>query len=230
MGRRAYPYLLFDLDNTLFDFSKAERQAFKKLCETYGICYNKELFVFYHQVNDALWKRLERGEITQKQLQPKRFEQVCRYVGKQQVCYEKMNTDYRIFLSQCSEMIPGALEICEKLEQSFSIYLVTNGVSKTQRNRLKGSKLMDYVSDVFISEEIGFHKPQKEFFEYVLSHIGAEKNEALVIGDSITSDILGGKHAGIATCFYDPMGKGYPKDIVPDFTIRDLSELLNILG
>lgn len=229
MGKRTYQYLLFDLDNTLFDFNKAECQAFQKVCEKYEIDYGRELFEFYHQMNDALWKSLESGEINQKELQSKRFEEVCRYVGKRQVCYEKMNADYRLFLSRCSEMIPGALEVCQKLAHSFSIYLVTNGVSKTQRNRLKGSKLMDYVSDVFISEEIGFHKPQKEFFEYVLSHIGSEKSEALVIGDSITSDILGGKQAGIPTCLYDPTGKGHPKDIVPDFTICDLSELLDIL-
>lgn len=229
MEKKRYQYLLFDLDNTLFDFNAAEAQALEKVCGKYGICHSEELLSFYHRVNDALWKSLERGEITQRELQPKRFEEVCRHVGKEGVCYEQMNDDYRDFLSQCSVMIPGALSVCRHLSKSHTICLVTNGVSRTQRGRLKGAPLMEYVSDVFISEEIGYHKPQKEFFDYVLSKIGAEREDALVIGDSVTSDILGGKNAGIAACLYDPRHKGYPEAIKPDYCIQKLEELNELL-
>lgn len=230
MERKRYRFVLFDLDNTLFDFNAAEKQAFERLCRMHGIAYSGELFAFYHQVNDALWKHLERGEITQKELQPKRFEEVCLHVGKESACYEQMNEDYREFLSQCAAMIPGALDVCQRLALSHTICLVTNGVSKTQRGRLDGAPLMEYVSHVFISEEIGFHKPQREFFDHVLKTIGAKREEALVVGDSVSSDILGGKRAGIDTCLYDPLDKGYPEEIRPDFVIGSLEELLELPG
>lgn len=229
MEKKVYQYLLFDMDNTLYDFNEAERQAFQQLCQRYGISYSEELLRFYHQVNDGLWKRLEKGEITQKQLQPKRFEEICRYVGKKGLCHGEMNDVYRGFLAECGVMIPGALEICRKLSETFTLCLVTNGVSKTQRGRLRGAKLMEYVSGVFISEEIGFHKPQKEFFDYVLKQMEAKADNALVIGDSVSSDILGGIQAGIDTCLYDPKKKGYPSDIIPTYSINRLEELLEIL-
>ncbi len=230
MEKNRYRYLFFDLDNTLFDFNEAERQAFEKVCMVYGIRFCPELFAFYHAVNDALWKSLERGEVTQKDLQTRRFEEVCRQVKKTDVCCEEMNRDYRNFLAECSVMVPGALNVVQGLSETCTICLVTNGVSKTQRKRLQGSPLMEVVSEVFISEEVGFHKPQKEFFDYVLEKTGAGRQEALVIGDSVTSDILGGKNAGIDTCLYDPLGKGYPEEIRPDFTIRKLDELFVIVS
>ena len=229
MEKKTYPYLLFDLDNTLFDFNAAERQALERVCKKYEILYSEELFAFYHRVNDSLWKCLERGEITQSQLQPRRFELVCLHVGKEQVNYEEMNAYYREYLSDGSVMIPGALEVCRRLAAAHRISLVTNGVSKTQRKRLEGAELMHYVSDVFISEEIGYHKPQTEFFQYVLQAIGAEPKEALIIGDSLTSDILGGNQAGIDTCLYCPGPEPQLDAIRPTHRIKRLEELLTLL-
>lgn len=222
-----YTTLLLDLDETLFDFAKSERYAIDRLMEKYGIPVSDENRKLYSEINASKWRKLEMGEITRPQLFRERFED---FFGKTHVEADaaEANIAYMQFLSQASFILDGALEVCEKLSKKYALYLVTNGTKIVQNGRLNGSPIMKFIKDVFISEEIGFNKPQKEYFDYVLEHIGErDKSKILVVGDSLSSDIAGAMNSGLDSCWVNRNNQ--KTDVVPTYTICDITELLNIL-
>lgn len=227
---KTYRYLLFDADETLFDFLYAEKEAFRiSLCQN-GIEYKEEYHGIYTEFNKQLWKQLELGKITKQELLATRFQKFFEVAGITGDA-EAMKKDYQENLGKQSHMFAGALELCKELAEKYELYLVTNGVGTTQRSRLAPSGLLPYLKDVFISEELGFAKPQKEFFDKVAERIpGFQPEAALVIGDSLTSDILGGNNAGIDTCWYNLHGETNHTKAVPTYTVTDYGQLLELLG
>lgn len=225
-----YRFLLFDADETLFDFHHAEREALRKALLQNGIEYSKEYQNLYSKLNLSLWKQLELGNITKQELLATRF---CRFFEAAgiQGDTEAMRVSFQANLAAEGRLLPGALELCRELSMQFELYLVTNGIAQTQRTRLASSGLQPYLKGVFISEEIGTPKPQKQFFDAVEQSIaGFVKEQALIIGDSLTSDIKGGNLAGIDTCWYNPHGESNDTDAKPTYTIADYKELKKLLG
>ncbi len=197
---KKYTTLLFDLDDTLLDFGKAEDNAVTKIFECYGIPLtdgNKRRYVEY---NKSLWKALEREEITREQLFAVRFSEFFRMMGVE-ADGVKANSEFISYIADGSFLIDGALETCRSLHEKYKMYIITNGSKKAQRGRLKNSPLTECFDGIFISEEIGSVKPKKEFFDYVFAHIEEkDKSKVLVIGDSLTSDIKGAADYGIDSC------------------------------
>lgn len=201
---KKYTTLLFDLDDTLLDFGKAEDNAITKIFERYGIPLTDENKRRYVEFNKSLWKALEREEITREQLFAVRFTEFFRIMGVE-ADGVKANAEFISYIAEGSFIIDGALETCRKLQENYKMYLITNGSKKAQRGRLKGSPLTECFDGIFISEEIGFVKPKKEFFDYVFAHIDEKnKSKVLVIGDSLTSDIKGAADYGIDSCHVSP--------------------------
>lgn len=222
-----YTTLLLDLDETLFDFSKSEKFAIDKLMEKYNIPVTEENRRLYSKINDEKWKKLERGELTRPQLFRERFDD---FFKKKDVTADtdEANLSYMQFLSQASFILDGALETCKKLSGNYSLYLVTNGTKIVQNGRLSGSPIMKYIKDVFISEEIGFNKPQKEYFDYVLEHIEEkDKTKILVVGDSLSSDIAGAENSGLDSCWVNRKNQKTVSDAT--YTISCITEIFNIL-
>lgn len=223
---KKYTTLLFDLDDTLMDFGKAEDNAINILLQSYDVPISDENKQIYIELNKSLWKALEKGEITREQLWAKRFTEYFKILGIE-ADGVKANFEFMSYIAQGSFMIDGALETCRALHMDYKIYIITNGSKMAQQGRLTKSPLLEYIDGVFISEEIGFVKPEKGFFDYVFSVIDEkDKAKVLVIGDSLSSDIEGAVSYGLDSCW---LNRGEEKENNATFQIKYISQITDIL-
>ena len=224
-----FPILLFDADDTLFDFHRACHYALDLVFPQYGIENTQESHQTYFRINQSVWDDFERGMISKEELQVERFRRLLAFLNLEQDP-EKMGSDYVNALGQGSFLLDGALELCRDLRQRHRLYLVTNGIRQVQFSRISRSPLKEYVDGVFVSEDAGYPKPHIEYFRYVFSRIpDFDRRDTIIIGDSLTSDMMGGKNAGIATCWYNPAGKINNSGCCPDFEIYSLEEVRRIV-
>ena len=222
-----YTTLLFDVDNTLLDFTLSEKTAVSIVMENNGIEPSEENVRRYSAINDRFWKRFERGEIEKSEIYEGRFEVLLYELGIKGDA-AKMSQEYADCLSKQYFVIDGAMELLEKLSKSHNIYFTTNGRANTQRERIKYSGIEKFSNGTFVSEEIGFQKPQKEYFNYVLDKVDEkDKSKIIVIGDSPSSDILGGINAGLDTLWYNP--KGVKMQYPATYIVESLEEIPNIV-
>lgn len=191
-----YELLLCDADDTLFDFHLGEKQALVDTFLSFGLKADEETTTLYHQINDALWKALERGETTQEKLKTERFRQLIA-IKKLALTPEEMADAYVENLSRQAHLMPGAEAFCKTVSQRMPIYLVTNGISKIQRARFAKSAIAPYIADIIISQEVGTRKPDPKMLEIALEKAGIQKEKAVMLGDSITADIPAAKSAGV---------------------------------
>jgi len=231
---KRYEYLLFDADNTLFDFSLAEYISFGETCRVGDIPYSEELYRTYSEINDGLWKRIEKKEITLEFLKTERFRLLLLEMGwaDDDAALKKaqeLRDTYVETLAQQTCMIEGAEELCRTLAEQYKLYLVTNGIGKIQRSRFEKSALKPYFDGIFISEEMGCAKPEPAYFEHVLREIGSPaKEKCLVIGDSLTSDCDGAVRSGLDICWFNP-GNADAKNRVLTYTVTKLSDIIHLL-
>ncbi len=223
-----YKILLLDADGTLLDFKRSEEIGLTHVFEEFQIPNRDACRTYYLKLNEILWKGFEEGSYPKQVIFDTRFQNMLDHFhiagdGK------AMEHSYRAWLDRGSHLIPHALDMVKKLSRCCSLYIITNGVSKTQHRRLSDSGLRPYFQDVFVSEDIGFQKPKKEYFDYVLNHIQGEKADMLVIGDSLHSDILGANQAEIASCWFHEKSLVNTTDIHCDYEITSLEELWNIV-
>ncbi len=202
-----YQTVLLDADDTILDFHRSEREAISDTIRTVGVEPTDERIAAYSEINQGLWRALERGEITKKRLIVRRFELFLEYLGRKsdEQDAKRMAETYMSALSTKGYFLSGARELCEALFGSVRLYIVTNGVGFIQRGRQAVSGLDCLVDGVFISEDVGYEKPSHLFFEHVAERIPDFcKETTLIVGDSLTSDMLGGVRFGIDTCWYNP--------------------------
>ncbi|MBT2599791.1 YjjG family noncanonical pyrimidine nucleotidase [Oceanobacillus sp. ISL-74] len=224
-----YKTLLFDVDDTLLDFGAAEREALRLLFEEQNIPLTAEIKTQYKEINQGLWSSFEEGELDRDEVVNTRFSLLFKEYDREGggVLLEK---SCRSYLEEGKQLVDGALELITDLQPQYELYIVTNGVSKTQYKRLSASGLHPLFRDIFVSEDTGFQKPMKEYFDYVFTRIpNFDVNQALIIGDSLTADIKGGQLAGLDTCWLNPDKKPNNTDIVPTYEIQTLEELYGIL-
>ena len=229
---KRYRFLLFDADYTLLDFDKDMFHAFQA---TYEACfgsqrpYSPRLLEQYEACNNRWWKKLERGECTKPQLFAGRFRdflQETGLIGQP----EEINRLYFENLAQGGALLPGALELVRDLSREYQLYIVTNGNAASQMSRLERSGLLPYVRDVFVSEDAGAAKPDKRYFAYAFSRIpGFEKERALLIGDSLTSDMLGAQNAGIDSMWYCPQGGEAPEGLSITYQVGSFAAIRGML-
>jgi 2-haloacid dehalogenase len=224
----SYTSIFFDLDNTLLDFNKAEYFAAQNLFKKHNLPFDDNAIKTYSKINLSFWKRFESGEIKKEDIFENRFIEFCRTYGKT-ADTKQMAPEYFEFLSQGYYVIDGALEVLKYLKsKNYKLYATTNGVALTQYRRIENSGLKPYFDKIFVSEEAGFQKPSKEYFNYVVKNIPEkDKEKMLIIGDSQSSDILGGINSGIDTCWYNP--KSEKSKYYSKFEITDLSQIKTIL-
>ncbi len=224
-----YSTLLFDADDTLLDFGRSEHEAILDAIRYMGITPNQEMARVYSEINALAWKRLERGEITKAELRTLRFRELCEHYGFT-LDVERFANAYVKFLAQKSYLMDGALEVCRALAPHCHLYIITNGMAVVQEGRFDPSPLRPLFNDVFISERVGAEKPSAAFFDTVAAHIpNFDPHDALVIGDSLTSDIRGGIDAGIDTCWFNRKGVDAPKGMPITYIVRALNEILPLV-
>lgn len=200
--------VLWDVDNTLLDFDYSQKYALTKCFRSIGRDITEEQIALYKQINDDYWRRLERGEVTKERLLTGRFYTLFRELGIECVDVEAFRQEYQTGLGSVFSFLDDSLNICRNLRGKVKQYVITNGVSAIQRNKLGLSGLAEVMDGFFISEEIGSPKPDSLFFRYCLEHVEEkDRRRILIVGDSMTSDIEGGMQAGIPTCWYNASGK-----------------------
>lgn len=228
-GKMKFETILFDLDGVILDFEKAEALSFRNTFSAYGIAPEEEVFALYQTINRARWEALERGEIGYRDCTVGRFEELFARLGKQVDC-GSFSRDYLLGIGDGAFLMPGAREVLEALHGRCRIYAVTNGVGMTQRKRLAGTDTLRYFDGLFISEEMGVQKPDSAYFARVMEEIpGFDRKKTLLVGDTLSSDILGAVQAGIPSCWVNPGGKKNRTALRPDYEICALPELLEIL-
>ena len=220
--------ILLDLDDTLLDFHKAEKIALTKTLRHLGIEPQSATLARYSELNQAQWKLLEKGEITREQVKLRRYQLLFADLGVDASPAEA-TAFYEEQLGVGHYFMEGAEPLLRALYPDYRLFLVSNGTARVQYSRIGSAGIGRYFSGIFLSQEIGFEKPSAQFFARCFTEIpDFRKQETVIVGDSLSSDILGGKNAGITTVWFNP-GMQTAQDVQPDYTIHHLSELPPLL-
>ena len=229
-NRNPYQWILFDADNTLFDFDRAEASALERALIAAGIDCKDDYLPLYNDINRQCWRAYEEGVLPKAELRYRRFELFMDAIGEKTEI-RSFATSYLAMLAEGIFLIEGARELLDQLSGRYEMVLVTNGLREVQRPRLARSGLERYFRAVIVSDEIGFNKPDHEFFAYTFATINhPPKTNALMVGDNINADIRGARDFGLDTCWYNPRGAAGEEGIEPTYEIDDLNHLPAILG
>ena len=221
--------VLFDLDDTLLDFKRAEAEAIRHTLKEIGIDPTDETVALYSRINRSCWAKLETGEYTREEVLHNRFDMLFEALGVSGDAHATQKL-YEYRLSLGAYYLEGAEELLDSIHGKYRLYLATNGIVNVQTRRLRDSGIEKYFDDIFVSERIGYNKPDKRFFDYAFERIPDFKHEETVmVGDLLTSDIKGGINAGIKTVHFNPKGLKNDTGITPDYEIGTLAELVELL-
>ena len=223
-----YRVALIDVDDTLLDFAKAEHHALQEAFAAFGEPFDGSTAKLYHQINDALWKRLEKGEVDRDGLWKLRFTQLFEQLGRAEPA--GINAVYMESLATQAFPIDGAEDMLRQAAELMPLYVVTNGVGKVQRQRLGKTGLDRYFKGLFVSHEMGAQKPSPAYFDMVFARLGEPlRGQSILLGDSLTSDMKGARAAGITACWYCPDEKRPDVPGAYDFRIAQLAQFIDIL-
>jgi len=225
-----YEVIIFDADETLFDFKKSEKDAFKNTMLAFHIEYDESYHLeVYKEINTAIWKEFEDGLITQKKLSFERFKRLS----------DKLNTEfdevkfaqlYMQHLSHASFLYDESIDLVESLHKDYRLSIITNGLKDVQDHRIRKSMILNIFEDIVVSEDVEVSKPDSKIFEHALNNLKhTDKSKVLMVGDSLTSDIQGGINFGIDTCWFNPNQIVNTSELKPTYEIANLLELKNLL-
>lgn len=221
-------YLFLDLDDTILDFKAQEDAAIVKTLTGAGITPTEEICARYSQINKEHWARMEKGEIDRQQVLFGRFQVLFKELGVD-ADWEIAARAYMENLSQGHYFLPGAEETLKKLHKKYRLYLASNGTASVQAGRLKSANISHYFEEIFISQEMGANKPSLDYFARCFARIpGFDAGKAMMVGDSLASDITGGKNAGMLTCWVNPKGRTAAQ-VIPDYEIQSITQLPELL-
>lgn len=228
--KKTYQTLFFDVDDTLLDFGAAEKSALRMVSGEENITLTPEMEKRYREINEILWRAYEDNKMSRDEVVNTRFSLLFKEYGLD-VDGASLELKYRKHLENGHMLIAGAYELINRLHAQFDLYIVTNGISETQYKRLRASGLFPFFKDIFVSEDTGFQKPMKEFFDHVFARVpNFNPEQGMIIGDSLGADIRGGLNAGLDTCWFNPNDKANDLHLTPTYQIRQLGELYGILG
>jgi YjjG family noncanonical pyrimidine nucleotidase len=224
-----YKWVLFDLDETLFDFQGSSKMALREVFYELGLNDNENTYNDYYTINSSVWRQLQEGTITAIQLKSLRWQ---KFLDKFGLDYnpEDLNEFYLDSLIEYTVLIPGAVDLLKALFSYLRMAIVTNGLERVQKARLKIGKLEGFFEHLIISEEIGVAKPQKAFFDFTFEKCGHPNiDEVILIGDGLSSDIKGAHDYGVDSIWYNPNNATNETGIKPTFEISDLHEVIKII-
>ena len=227
-----FDIVLLDADETVYDFKLAEKIAVSRTLGAFGVDPSDEVIAVYSASNLWCWKALERGEITREELKPLRFHMLFERIGAEPADFCAVNARYEDELSRCGFMLPGATDFVRRLHETggVRVYLATNGLTVPQQGRYRRSGIDRYVDGIYISEQVGASKPDPAYFDYIFRDLGVtDRSRTIILGDSLTSDMQGGRNAGIATCCYLRGGEPTGSPLC-DYEIANYDEFFPILG
>jgi 2-haloacid dehalogenase len=223
-------HVLLDLDDTLFDFHYSESVSLSRTLSQLDIDPSEENIALYSRINRTCWEALERGEMDREAVLTERFRIFFRALGKDRDP-KKARTIYESLLSGCHHMLPGAMELIMGLEGRYTLSIASNGTAAVQDKRLAASGIIPLFDHIFISERMGADKPSSVFFDGCMAALGnPPKEEVIIVGDSLSSDIKGGVAYGIHTCFYNKKGVTDTMGVIPEYQATELSQIPDIIS
>lgn len=223
-----YEVIIFDADDTLFDFKKSEQEAFKNTMLEFDIAYQEDYHLpIYHKINSAIWKEFEEGKITQQVLKVERFRRLSNKLNIEFNEYE-FAIAYMKHLANASYLFDDSIPFIQKLHKDYRLIILTNGLTNVQTKRIKQSIIANYFESIIISEEVGVSKPDPRIFELALESIHyTDKSKVLMVGDSLTSDIKGGINFGVDTCWINRNHVSNTTNIKPTYEILNWEQFYN---
>lgn len=229
MGR--YKIIFWDLDQTLLNFDRSMDYALRAVFDQYDLAINDDIVARYDAINRSYWNQLELGRITKEELKAGRFRTLFEELNISHVVPEEIASAYQEQLGSVFFYMDGAKELVTNLrEMGYRQYIVTNGVNSTQASKMRLSGLDQIMDGVFVSELMGYPKPMKEYFDACFAALpDVERDECILVGDSLTSDMRGANNAGITACWFNPKRRAKDVDVRIDHEIRRLEEVLRIL-
>lgn len=228
MDKKQYKAVFIDIDDTLLDFKKCSQKALEESCKSIGIKYSSELYEYFHKVDKALWDRQKLGEIKVEQVLQMRFETLCNSLVEK-VDPSLFNKKFQESLAKTAVLIDGAEEILHYLSLKYKLFAASNGILDMQTSRLKLSGLYGYFNKLFVSDVIGFEKPDRRFFIHCLKKSNYKSREVLFIGDSWEADVEGAMQVGIDSCWFSKVQKDSKEINKPLYQIEELIELQELV-
>jgi YjjG family noncanonical pyrimidine nucleotidase len=226
-----FDWILFDADHTLFDFDRSSQEALQETLAQYGVAHHPDHWTVYDRINKRCWADFEQGRIGREAMRTMRFSRFFDYLDNPDIDVDAFAMGYLNLLPTRPYFITGAPELLEWLHGKVRMGIITNGLREVQRPRLERTGIDRLFEVIVVSGEINHTKPHHAFFDYAHQHMGRPAHDrVLVVGDSLSADILGGSAFGFRTCWYNPSGQGNNTDVRPDFEIRSLDEISVIAG
>lgn len=228
MSKR-FDIVLLDADETVYDFKLAEKTAVSLALAAFGVEPTDAVVEKYSAINLRYWKALETGDLSRESLKPTRFRLLFEAIGAAPADFDAVNAVYERNLAKQAFLLDGALEFVKKLHEHCKIYLATNGLTIPQTGRFDRAAVKPYVDGIYISEQIGHSKPDKAYFDYIFRDLDiTDKSRVIMVGDSLTSDMQGGRNAGLTTCRYLNGAEPSHSNLC-DYEIADYDEFWDIL-
>lgn len=223
--------IFFDADGTIIDHKECERQALMYMFNEIGKNFKDEYQDIFRPLDRKLWDSVAHNtcSIKKEDIPEYRFKEFFRIIDLKFDDYKKANKLFQEGLASSVALIKNATNTLEYLYRKYDLYVVTNGLVKLQKPRVTNSEISKYISDIIVSEEVGFYKPNPKIFNVLLNKINLNPNEVVMVGDSLEKDIKGAQNANIKAIWYNDQNKANYTDITPDYQITDLIELMNIL-
>lgn len=222
-----YPIVFLDADNTLFDFTRSQYLSLEKTLLDFGLPFSPALAELYDKINTQVWREYESGLLTRDALCRKRFVQLLSFLHADPAKADPVNDYYEKLLETSSILLPGAEDFCRRLSRDCRLYILTNGAADVQESRMRLSPIQPYIARMFISQSLGVQKPTPEYFQKVFDALSLTKEmrkNAVMMGDSLHSDILGGLNAGLDTIWFNPEGQVIEAGIQPLYTCRTYAQ------
>lgn len=220
--------IFIDVDNTLLDFNECAKWSMEKALADHGIFY-PDIFGVFKKINDLLWLEIEKGGLTREGLYKKRWNMVFESAGIKLNGVE-FEREFLHYLEESAKPVQGAYEALEYLSGKYTVCVASNAPQSQQEKRLKKAGMLKFLHKVFTSEQIGYPKPSKAFFDGCFEKLGGiEKDEVILIGDSLTADVVGGAEYGLKTCWFNYAGEALPETVSPDFVVNTLWDIKKIL-
>lgn len=219
-----YKYILIDLDDTILDTRANTHNALKEMSKYVDFPFNDEQIQYWYQMNDYLWKQLEEKQISRQELMDSRFPNLFSHFNKQ-IDTTNINQQYFDVLNQQHELMPGAKEILQELNKTYRLFAASNGTGDKQYSQTAGAKIDQYFEKIFLSEDIGFDKPDKKFFEAIENELQAKPEDFLMIGDSLSSDIAGANYSNIDSLWYNKNEINNKTDFKPTYEVTKLADI-----
>ena len=217
--------ILIDIDDTILDFKKSSKKAFINTIKDFNLTYKDEYFSYFEQINSDLWRDQKLGKISIKNLFKKRSAMMIEYLGLG-VDNNFFTETFSINLSHQAILVDGIEDLLSYLNNKYKLYAASNSVYKRQVSRLKKANLYNFFDGIFVSDTLGYEKPDGKFFEKIIDQIDFNKNEVIMIGDSLKSDIVGAKNAQIKSIWFSEKDT---ENKIYNYKVKNLSEIKKIL-